>query len=285
MKACGGTGWSRWMPRVPPETRSFAIIILAAQRRGQVNALASAAGVTHKCLVPIGGLPLIRHVVAAVADMPGLALIRICVEEEAFAPVAEVLADISGRTIDYVAAADNLADSVHEAAQGLEGRLIVTTADHVLLASSSVEAVLRLLDGGADAAIAFAREEAVRAAHPDGQRRFYRFADGGYSNCNLYGLSGQRWQAGVEIFRTGGQFAKHPMRIGWALGLINLLLVRFALVSMPRAFARLSRRIGVRIDPVVLADGSQAIDVDNERTYRVVEQLLDRREPVQQRAA
>ena len=270
---------------MPPEPRSFAVIILAAQRKGQVNQLAGARGVSHKCLVPIAGRPLIRHVVAAIADMPGLDLIRICVEEEVFAAVAEVLSDIGGCTIDYVAAADNLADSVHAAARGLDGPLIVTTADHVLLEPGSVDMVLRALDGGADGAIAFAGEESVRAAHPDGQRRFYRFADGGYSNCNLYGLSGRRWRAAVEIFRTGGQFAKHPLRIAWALGLFNLLLVRFALVSMPRAFARMSRRIGVRVDPVVLADGSQAIDVDNERTYRVVEQLLGQRQPVRQQAA
>jgi hypothetical protein len=36
----------------------------------------------------------------------------------------------------------------------------------------------------------------------------------------------------------------------------------------------LSKRIGLKIEPVVFADGAQAIDVDNERTYGIAEQIL-----------
>jgi len=266
------------MPRVPPDRPSFSLVILAAQRKNQINELASAAGVSHKCLVPIARRPLIQHVVDAIGGMPGLKLIRICVEQEAFEPVTAVLSRHRGCAIDFVPAADNLADSVHASIEGLDGTIVITTADHALLLPASIKSMLDLLAGGADAAVAFARQDAVLAAHPDGQRRFYQFADSGYSNCNLYGLSGQRGRAAVEIFRGGGQFAKHPLRIAMVFGLFNLLLVRFALVSLARALARISRRIGVRIEPVVLADGSQAIDVDNERTYRVVEQLLAQRE-------
>lgn len=265
------------MPRVPPEARSFSVIILAAQRKNEVNELASAAGVSHKCLVPIAGRPLIRHVVDAIADISGLKLIRICVEETAFAAVRDALADVSGGAIDFARAADNLADSIHISMDGLGGTTVITTADHVLLLPSSVEVLLDRLDAGADAALAFARQEAVLAAHPDGQRRFYRFADDSYSNCNLYAVAGDQGHGAIEIFRGGGQFAKKPRRIALQFGLFNLLLVRFALVSLSRAFARVSRRIGVRVEALVLADGSQAIDVDNERTYRVAEQLLGQR--------
>lgn len=37
---------------------------------------------------------------------------------------------------------------------------------------------------------------------------------------------------------------------------------------------RLSRRFGVKLRAVILADGAHAIDVDNERTYAIVDQLL-----------
>jgi hypothetical protein len=220
--------------------------------------------------------------VGAIDGMPGLGLVRISVEEDAVAAVRNVLDDGPACRIDFVPAADNLADSVHGALEGLDGPVVVTTADHVLLKSSSVATIVDALQAGdADAVVAFAQRAAVLAAHPDGQRRFYRFADDSYSNCNLYGLAGSRGRAAVEIFRSGGQFAKNPWRIAVAFGLFNLLLVRFALVSLPRALARISRRIGVRIVPLVLADGSQAIDVDNERTCRIAEQLLDERSAAQ----
>ena len=41
---------------------------------------------------------------------------------------------------------------------------------------------------------------------------------------------------------------------------------------------RPSRRLGIEVTATEFADGALAIDVDNERTYRVCEELLARRE-------
>ena len=40
----------------------------------------------------------------------------------------------------------------------------------------------------------------------------------------------------------------------------------------------ISRRLGLRVEPTVLQDGSQAIDVDNDRTYKVVEELMAKKQ-------
>src|SRR5687768_2013840 len=121
--------------------------------------------------------------------------------------------------------------------------------------------------------LALSRREDVLSAHPQGQRRFYRFTDGSYSNCNLYGLS-KAGLALAETYRSGGQFAKNPMRIVQALGLINLVILRYGLISLPRAMQRLGRRFGVKASAIVLKDGAHAIDVDNARTYSIAAQLL-----------
>ena len=97
-----------------------------------------------------------------------------------------------------------------------------------------------------------------------------------YSNCNLYALAGSRALRLVESFRTGGQFKKNPRRLLMTLGLFNLLLLAHRL-SLQGAARRISRRFGVELAAVVLADGSQAIDVDNERSHDVAEQLLGAR--------
>ena len=44
------------------------VLVLAAQRAGVVNPLAERAGVSHKCIVPICGKPLIVHVMDALAQ-------------------------------------------------------------------------------------------------------------------------------------------------------------------------------------------------------------------------
>jgi 2-C-methyl-D-erythritol 4-phosphate cytidylyltransferase len=91
---------------VPAEAgRPFTAIVLAAQRAGQLDPLAAEAGVSHKCLVPIVGRPLIEYVLDALADTPGVRAIRICVEPD----MAEQVKAVPGRVgrarhpIDYVA--------------------------------------------------------------------------------------------------------------------------------------------------------------------------------------
>lgn len=253
----------------------YRVVVLAAQRGGTLDPLAAEAGVTHKCLVPIGGLPLLAHVLSALGEVGDIDSVRISVEDGA-AEQLRPIAALSGLPVEFTTAADNIADSVYRAAEGAAGPVIVTTADNVLLTPAAVRQVMDELAAGSDTAVALARKEAVLAAHPQGQRRFYRFSDGEFSNCNLYGLS-QRGLKLAEAFREGGQFKKNPMRIARAFGLLNLLLLRFALVSLAGAMRRLSRRFGVKVTAVVLADGAHAIDVDNRRTYDIAAELLDRR--------
>lgn len=254
----------------------FTAILLAAQRAGQADPLAEAVGLSHKCLVPIGGAPLIAHAAAALAATPGCRRLIVVIEPAMFAPVRAVLRD-GPPPVDFVAAADNLADSVFAAADGIDGPMIVTTADNVLLTPGAVEAMLATLAGGAEAAVAMANKASVLAAHPEGQRRFYRFSDDEYSNCNLYGFGGAGAVKAAEAFRSGGQFAKRKSRLIAAVGLVNVALLAMGRLSLEGALARVGRRLGLRLEPVVLADGSHAIDVDNERTYRCAALLLERR--------
>jgi GTP:adenosylcobinamide-phosphate guanylyltransferase len=254
---------------------SFTLVILAAQRDGRLDPLAAAAGVSHKCLVPIGGRPLLAHVLDAFAGLKGIDSVRIAVEPgaaEALSPIALA----SGLPIGFVASAATITDSVYAAAAGSAGPLVITTADNVLLTPAAVRAVAARLAAGDDCVVALARKEDVLSAHPEGQRRFYRFRDGQFSNCNLYGLSGKGLEL-AETFREGGQFAKNPMRIARAFGFLNLIRLRYGLVSLDGAMRRLGARFGVRCSAVVLKDGAHAIDVDNERTYDIAAQLLDRR--------
>jgi GTP:adenosylcobinamide-phosphate guanylyltransferase len=258
---------------LPPE--SFTAILLAAQRAGEVNPLAQAFGVSHKCLVPVAGEPLIRHVARALAAASGLREIRISVEPEVVPQVTAVLAGIVAPIV-YVPSSDNLADSVYGCARDVSGPVLVTTADNVLLTPRSIETILASLEQ-ADGALALATRASVLAAHPEGQRRFYRFSDDHYSNCNLYALNGSEALALVESFRSGGQFRKNPRRLILALGIFNLLLLLTHRISLQGAARRIGRRFRLRLAAVVLADGSQAIDVDNPRSQNIAGTLLSLR--------
>lgn len=261
---------------------AFCAIVLAGQRPGRVDALAQAHGVANKSLVEIEGVALIRHVVDALTATPGLARLRIVVEPERVEAIRAVLR----YPAEFVPAADNLADSVYAAAAaGVAEPMLITTSDNVLLTPHAVRATLQALSDGADVALALATEASVKAAHPDGQRRFYRFADDGYSNCNLYALAGGAATKAAESFRSGGQFAKKPLRMIAHLGPINLALLLMGRLTLHGAIRRLSRRFRLTVEPVILADGAHAIDVDNPRTYACAADILRRRQEPSRAAA
>src|SRR5205823_475097 len=95
----------------------FGVIILAAQRDGRLDPLAAEAGVTHKCLVPIGGKPLLAHVLAALDELEGLTGVTVSVEPGAEGMLAP-LAAASGLPVRFAAAGDTLPDSIYAAADG-----------------------------------------------------------------------------------------------------------------------------------------------------------------------
>ncbi len=263
------------MPAAP-----VTIILLAGQRAGVINPLAERAGVSHKCLVPIRGKPLIAHVLDTVTALPAVRAIRISLEPEAHEEVrklAEAYAD-RGIPIELVANARNIVDSVHIAAGGDPGPFLITTADNVLLTHTGIGQVRDRLKHH-DGVLALARKASVLAAHPDGQRGFYRFRDDDYANCNIYALADRKaLDAGAEIFRGGGQFMKSVWRMIRAFGAVNILMLRLGAYDREQAMRRLGRRLGISVEATEFTDGSLAIDVDNERTYRVCEEILARRE-------
>lgn len=264
-------------PAAPSDERAaapFRLIVLAGNGGDGPGPLARRFAVSHKCLVPIAGCPLIGHILHTAALHPRIASLAVSIEREAFEPVYDQLTRLPGRgTVQLVEARDNLADSVREAARGWAGPVIVATADHALLSAASIDAVADALTE-ADAVATLARRASVEAVHPNAKRGYHVLASEQFANCNLYGLAGEQALRAVDLFRHG------PLTHGFlnllqALGPINCLLLRMGWLGLPGLIERLARRLSLRMRVVVLDDGSQAIDVDDDRTYAIVGDLLD----------
>ena len=259
-----------------PSPGKTTAMVMAGRRAGHVDPLAAAAGLEDKCVVPVAGRPMIGHVLAALGRTPEVGQIVVSLNDPATLDDVEEARALraEGRLIATVAQA-NLVDSLLASVRDAAFPVFITTADNVLL---TPEIASEFLSGataaGADVAVAFARKQSVLDAHADGQRRFYKFSDDAYSNCNSYWLGTPGALRVAETFRSGGQFAKHPMRIVQAFGLINLIRFRYGIGTLEAAFRRFSRRFRLAIHPVILSDGAAAIDVDNERTLRVAEEIF-----------
>jgi hypothetical protein len=228
--------------------------------------------------VPVAGEAMVGRVLRIAAEAFPDAPLFVSVEEFSVIAQEPTVARLhaAGR-LGAVDAEHHIVDSVVTASRTTGFPLLITTADNVLM---TVEA---LRDFAADAAkgdaeglVMMAEKRDIQAAHPEGQRRFYRFRDGEYSNCNLFWLDGVETFAAIGSFRYGGQFAKRKRDAVRALGLRTLFLYAFNLTTLEGMFRHFSRRFGVRMKPLVVRDGRLAIDVDNERTHRVAEEILAR---------
>lgn len=256
---------------------TFSALVLAGQREGTIDPLAEAAGLKFKSLAPVAGRPMVVHVLEALAasERVGRIVVSINAGSE-IEKVPEIAALIAGGRLTVVDASKNLVDSVLGALDRLTFPVLITTSDNVLLSTASIEEI-EARAGDADVAVAMARREAVLAAHPDGQRKFYRCACGEYSNCNAYWIGSVRALAPAELFRSGGQFVKHPMRVVNAFGIagvIEIVRFRYGLSRLDDSFRRLSRRFGLSMRPVIMSDGATAIDVDHERSRKVAEEVM-----------
>jgi GTP:adenosylcobinamide-phosphate guanylyltransferase len=254
-------------------------LVMAGKRSGTLDPLAADAGVSQKCVVPVGGKPMIEHVIEAVSRCDRVGEIRVVAHEtddiRAIPAVARLMNE--GRLV-FRPGAFNLVDSVFAGAEGAAFPLIITTADNCLVTPQGyAEFIGKALADGADAAAALARKEDVIAADPEGQKRFYEFSDGGFSNCNLYWIGNPEALRAAEVMRTGGQFIKYPSRIAKAFGVMNLIRFYFGWGTKEALFARVSRRFGFKLSPIELSSGEFAIDVDERRSFGVTEKLLARR--------
>lgn len=260
-----------------PTEAPIRMIVLAGRDPRGTDALAQHFGMTHKCLVPLAGRPLVAHVLQTAAVHPAVESLAISVEREAFDDLFDVLSQLPGRGIaKLVEARENLVDSVLAAAEGWNGPLLVTTADHALLTPGSIDAMIDALRD-ADVAFAMAPRDAVLAAHPQHAHPFHEFADGAYASCNLYAAADPEALRAVEVFRGGGRFAGNLWGVLRAFGMVNMLLLALRATGLGDAAARLSHRLGLRLAPVVLDDGSQALDLDDAHTHALAERMLDDR--------
>lgn len=256
------------------------ILVLAGKRDGKLDPLAERACVSHKAVVPIGGKPLIGHVLATLEKAWDDARILVSIHDPSVLDGVEEIRRLraAGR-LEMCAAQHGIAESVEAAAKQAEWPLLITTGDNAL---TTVDALHQIhangIEQAADVVLGLAKREDIQAAHPDAPKGIYQFRDIAISNCNLFWLGNPNALSAVEAFRSGGQFFKNRSRIVKAFGLVNLIRFILKTETVDGAMVRLSMRFGVKIAAHRFTDGRLAIDVDNERTYRITEELLRARQ-------
>lgn len=256
-------------------------LVLAASRRGVDDPVARLQNKSHKCLVTIDGIAMIERVVQTLMDSECFSRILISIENEQVLeklPVAKRW--LEEGAIEIVPSAGNLADSVVNIAATVDQPLplVITTADNALHTPELVRYfVAEFVRSAGDAAVATTAESTVLAEYPGGEFGFFRFRDGGYSFCNLFGVHSAIALEAARIFQSGGQFRKHPWRIFKVFGVLSLILLKWRLISLDNFSRRITRKLGINVDIVRLPFAFGPIDVDNPKTFEFSERVLTER--------
>jgi len=259
----------------------YTVLVLAASR-GNLDPLARAGGVSHKCFIDIAGQPMLRRVVGEVMASRRVGRTIVAIEPDSMAEARTILASLpNAESIEYVASRENIGTSVSAVARDTDLPLIITTGDNALHTAEMVTFFCDALDDIAeDGALGLTPAQSVLDKYPEGNRAFHRFRDGAYSSCNLYAILTPRGLDGARVFNSGGQFGKKPRRLIGAFGLFAFLLYKSRLFTLRTVLRTLSRGIGVRTVPVVMPFAEGPIDVDRQVDWDLANRIVSARERV-----
>jgi len=249
-------------------------LVLAGRRPGG-DALATHAGVSHKALIELGGRTMIERVVAALAAVPQVRRIVISIDQpEVLAPLAGLRAPECAKPVTTMPARASPSASVAAALEHEGTPLLVTTADHALLAPEWLHAFLDACPPQADVAAALARKDAVLSHAPGTQRTYLRFADGEFSGCNLFCFQHPAAAGVVSLWQDLEAHRKSPLRMMLRLGAGTALRYRLGRLRLQDALSRLQGLTGANVQIVEMADGRAAIDVDKPADLELVRALV-----------
>ena len=247
-------------------------VVLAAGR-GPDDPMAKAFGVAHKCGLAVAGIPMLQRVLAAL-DGAGMALPILVSIDDAAAGTAAA-GPFAAKT--HMLAAEKSAPASAKAAVQAAGSfpVLVTTGDHALLTSGMVANFsAQAMQSGADFCVGLATAETILAAYPDTKRTFFRLATDRVSGCNLFAVNSPKGLALFDTWSAIEQNRKKPWKLVAAFGIGPLFSFLAGRLTLQKAFAEASRRIGIKIVPVLLPFAEAAIDVDKPEDHALAEKII-----------
>ncbi|WP_337997458.1 nucleotidyltransferase family protein [Oleispirillum naphthae] len=255
-------------------------VLILAGRRGGDDPVARAAGVSHKALAAVGGVPMIERVVMTLREALPFCIPHIAID--ATPEVASVLDALADKVrIEVVPAGASPCATVAAALDraGTAPPLLVTTADHPLLTPAMVRHFLDHLPAGAGAAAGVAARETITARYPAARRTYWRFGDRQFSGCNLFYLGPGGGAHVVAFWRRLERDRKRPWAVVRRLGLGPLLRFGCGRLSLAQALRLLEDKVGARVIAVDMPFAEAAIDVDRPADLRLAEEILGRAPP------
>lgn len=249
---------------------TYTAIVLAGSRPGR-DAFAEEHGTDLKALIPVAGEPMVRRPVRALLASENVGRILVLAQ----APDRVAAAIPEDPRLEVRQSAGTIAETMLALLDdpATVWPLLVTTADHALLDTATVDEFCSAA-ASVDIAIGVVERANLLARLPHTQRTWLKFRGGAYTGANLFALRSPAARPAVELWRSVEQDRKKAWRILAILGPAALVTVALRLVSLDEVLARLSARLGLAIRAVVLANPLAGVDVDKPEDHALAEAIL-----------
>jgi GTP:adenosylcobinamide-phosphate guanylyltransferase len=247
-------------------------IVLAAGR-GPDDAMARAFGVAHKCGIPVAGMPMLQRVLMALDTGTIRTPILLSIDDAAAGEAAA--GERIGQCRILASATSAPASAKTAALQARHFPVLVTTADHPLLTTEIVESFLsQSLTTGADFTVGLASADTILAGYPDTKRTFFKLGADRVSGCNLFAVMNDKGLRLFDVWHDLERSRKKPWKLVAAFGVVPLITYALGKMTLAKAFAQVSARLGLVIKPVLLPFAEAAIDVDKPSDHALAERIL-----------
>jgi GTP:adenosylcobinamide-phosphate guanylyltransferase len=247
----------------------YTAIVLAGSRPGP-DPFAAQFGVAAKALIPVAGEPMVRRPVRALLASERVSEVIVLSQSPAIAAALP-----SDPRVRVEESKGTIAETILALCGNADTRwpLLVTTADHALLDTATIDEFARAAEG-ADIAIGVVERDLLMHRLPQTLRTWLKFRGGAYTGANLFALGSPKVARAVEIWRSVEQDRKKAWRIISLLGPITLAMTAVRLLSLDDVVSSLADRLGLSIKAVKLSNPLAGVDVDKPEDHALAEAIL-----------
>jgi len=256
-------------------TPPISTLVLAGSRPG-FDPLLAGTGLPSKALLPLGGKPMLAHVLAALGRAPEIGSVTVVAQDTATLAADPQIA-AAARGMEWRDSSGSIADAVRQTVTRAAGPLLVTTADNVLLTPAMIAQFVTAASGS-DVAVGLVSRARVAAAGHSTERTWLKFRGGQWSGANLFRLDGPQVLPLVEFWRGLEQDRKKGLKLLGAFGPDLLLGAALRLIDIDSFAARGAARFGLSAKVVAMDAAEACIDADKPADIPVIEAILAARQ-------
>ncbi len=236
-------------------------------------ALQGATSASERALIPVGGQPILLHVLHSLATVTPITRIICVTTPEALKTLPAVIGEV---VVTGLPSGDKLSlNLLNGAREAKSDQILIVTGDGPLATGRTW---MQFLDGASvnrlEAAYAVVREDKMEAQFPGATRTYARFSDGAFSGGNAFLVPRAQLPELENLIETAFAARKKPLALAKLLGLSFIVKALLHRLSVGEAEAKVSRLLGCHAGRVEVPDATIAFDVDKPEDLALAEKWL-----------